>query len=627
MVMQVARRSNGQRPVEMQRDDATLSGEVWSAVEWAYRQFRSQVIMDEREEQEVKESCEIAARNTLAAGEGFRTALTAELRHSIERGGGGVPPPPDDYEWVSGRWDKCLVVEVPESGISVASITRDGRICYSPLAQTQGALHTFIRDCGHQLIIPTKPGATPGSASVLKSDTQILTEYGCVAGGLRASRLCDWNEIRLVAEPRGLVPHMVERVPGIRRDIVPKENPLVAEWLSLFAGPSHVDKLLDWLWAFPRIERASCGLYVEGDPGLGKGMLANALAHITESRMFAPFEEVADQFQDTLIKTPFVWLDEHQSKSGSGHRSVMHTFKKLVTGEFRNINLKGKPKREIEGHWRVLITANTGAALPVEDDMNDQDIAALTVRLMYLHARKEAGDFLTRIGGHEGTAGWVEREIPQHIMWLAKHREVKRGARLLVEGCSEEFHDNLTINKPSTDMTLRTLSVVVEDLQRYQEVATVKDGHLWVSSSELFNAFNTLYGSTRVNQLAPKAIEASLKMLSGSPRSKNFKSPSPRSKGRVLRRWDIPLSSLLKRLKNAGESIDLRKSFGEEVWREAVKDFLSEAEMREICEQAPPAPPAATKQLLTRSAPSGLVSAGMSTSQLFSNPNGHARPG
>jgi hypothetical protein len=164
----------------------------------------------------------------------------------------------------------------------------------------------------------------------------------------------------------------------------------------------------------------------------------------------------------------------------------------------------------------------------------------------------------------------------------------------------------------------------MNDLQRYEEVASVRGDQLLVSSTGLFSTFNTLYGSTRINQLTPKAIESSLKMLSGTEHSKLFRSVSPKYKGTITRRWSIPLASLLKRMHQMEMSIDFRKSVGDAAWKQAAMNVLSADELAEMCAMAAPPPP--QPSLMSRSSPSGLVSAGMGTAQLFSSPNGHARP-
>jgi len=582
LVYQVARRSNLERDPTQQRPDSALSSEVWSGVEWAYRQFRSQVILEDMEEKEAREAQEILVRNTLAETEGCRIAFRNYLQECINRSGGSESVSAEDTDWLDMHWESCLILELPDGLKSVATISQMGDVYYSKTVKSLGGVHSLLRDNGHTLINPHKPPSPTGLGELYKSEVSLLGGNGMVVPTARLSRLIKLNTIEFLPSKDGLTPQFVEAIKGMRFDIQPRESPMVAEWLHRLAGPQWIDKLLDWLWAYPRISQPSCGLYIEGDPGLGKGMLGLALMHMTELHKFAPFEEVVEQFQDSLMQTPFVWLDEHQSKSVAHTRSIMHTFKKLVTGEFKSLNQKGKAKRDVDGHWRVLMTANTATALSVEDDMNDQDSAALTVRLLHLKAQPEAGEFLASLGGQEGTRGWVERDIPQHIAWLVENRRVIPGKRLLVEGVRSDYHESLAVNRPSTDMTLRTIAIIMKDLNRHSDAAAIEGDMLLLTSSNVFTTFNTQFGGTKVNQLTPKAIEASLKSMSldSHPHTQRLGAQK-----KVARVWRIPLKSLFSRLYQIGENIDFRSQMDDQTWHNAAKDVLTPQELSIIEEE------------------------------------------
>jgi hypothetical protein len=259
-----------------------------------------------------------------------------------------------------------------------------------------------------------------------------------------------------------------ERVPGMRQDVPAIYHERVDQWLRAIGG-NDVQKLMDWLATYRRIDMPTAALILHGDPGIGKGMLQDGLANLTESRKWAPFEQAIEDFQDAYEMTPLIVADE-KAENGSkfNGKSMINTFKRLVTGEFREINIKHRKHIQIEGHWRVVVSGNNADYLiQFKEDINERDLAAFAIRTLYIDCDSRAAqDVLNEIGGRAGTDKWPEMHIPQHIVWLERNHQARIGQRLLVEGTVTGWHDRLRVNSHGTNTVVLTLGELLAQGER-----------------------------------------------------------------------------------------------------------------------------------------------------------------
>lgn len=596
LVIQHARVANALRAPEAQRPDAVLKTEVWRALGHVYRQFRAVALDREQQRNEEQAAVAVQAETNRLFSDALERQITGQIKQWVM---GSVPGEQRRREaaaalssgtedhtqvtmlerWVDTNWRKLLMLEVPKVGRSVLALTPQGGITYSIAAKSDGAAYAAIRDSGHALISDERPAPKPGDEPVLRPMVAIMREFGTQVEA-RLSRLRSSRIEAFVTDQKEVIPRLVLHAPGIRSDIEPCFDPLVDKWLRLLGGQWH-EKVLDWLACFPYLDRKVCGLYIEGPPNIGKGMLSEGLRRLTESGEAAPFGQVMDQFQDSMMKTPFVWADEEsEGLGGRSKKSVMNVYKKLVTGEYRNLNGKGKDSVDVEGYWRVLLTANSNKLLTWDEDVNESDLGALVQRTLHVHADKAADEFLREIGGAAGTAGWPEANIPQHIMWLAKNRAVVPGQRLYVEGFRSDFHESLMVNTGGTDSVTRALGTLLADVDRYQSVLKLdrETGEILVNASALRKIMVQIQSDDRSSKVPSiRHVGQALKHLSGNSKNllRNF------GQG-MMRVWRLDVPTLLRTLDRLGESFDLRKAFGPTMWDRlapaALKDLLVQAD-------------------------------------------------
>jgi hypothetical protein len=345
----------------------------------------------------------------------------------------------------------------------VLTMDAQGAIAYSHPVKDHASLCALCRDCGHGLIHEQRPPNRDG-IQLLKTKAELVHEYGTPIHGTKLSRLVPCNQLRL---DEGKV-FTYERVPGMRQDVPAIYHEHVDQWLRAIGG-NDTAKLLDWLATFRQIELPTAALILHGEPGIGKGMLQDALANLTESRKWAPFEQAMEEFQDAYEMTPLIVADEktEQGSRFSG-KSMINTFKRLVTGEFREINIKHRRHIQIEGHWRVVVSGNNADYLiQFKEDINERDLAAFAIRTLYIDCdSKAAQGVLDQVGGRVGTDKWPEMHIPQHILWLERNHQAQRGQRLLVEGTVTSWHDRLRVNSQGTNTVVLTLGAILASGER-----------------------------------------------------------------------------------------------------------------------------------------------------------------
>jgi hypothetical protein len=423
-----------------------LCTHCWSLQQGAIEEEREQTAAREAEEERTKVEIER-----------FRSSAAESLVDAMARWLPDIPV--TDIRNNIGRY------MITTSGDEARVLTMDaqGAIAYSHPVNDHPSLCALCRDSGHGLISELRPPNRDG-IQLLKTKAELVHEFGTSIHGTRLSRLVPCNQLRM---EEGKV-YTYERVPGMRQDVPAIYHEHVDQWLRAIGG-KDVQKLMDWLATYRRIDMPTAALILHGDPGIGKGMLQDGLANLTESRQWAPFEQSIEDFQDAYEKTPLIVADE-KAENGSkfSGKSMINTFKRLVTGEFREINIKHRRHIQIEGHWRVVVSGNNADYLiQFKEDINERDLAAFAIRTLYIDCDSHAAqDVLRSVGGRAGTDKWPEMHIPQHIVWLERNHQARIGQRLLVEGTVTGWHDRLRVNSQGTNTVVLTLGELLAQCER-----------------------------------------------------------------------------------------------------------------------------------------------------------------
>jgi len=608
VVFQRAQAANAQRSPEQQRSSEDLRREVWGVVTHTYTRHRFLAQQDENETADLDANKIVQAAGLRAVDDAIKAAIKAQLmewaidsipgerERAHERAAAAASGREDHStlttieQWIDEHWKSVLVLSIPREGKAILKCTPAGQITYSQIAYDEGSTLAAIRDCGHDLIATEELTMAANQAPRIKPITKLMSEYGTQAN-MRLSRLIKRPGLRLIAEDNELSIQLVVKAPGIRTDIRAIYDPLVDEWLRCLGG-SQAEKLLDWLAGFPQLDKPIAGLYLEGPPDVGKGMLGKALENLTASRSHAPFCQVIESFQDTMLKTPFVWADEESGSSQRSTRSVMNMFKKLITGEVSTLNAKNKTMTEVDGNWRVLFTANNGRLLDPDDDINENDKGALVQRLIHIDVGPEAAHYLRALGGKAGTVGWPERAIPQHVIWLQQNRVVVPGSRLFVEGIRTAYHDGLSVNTVRTDAVVRALGRILSEPAKYPAVLKIVNGEVLINTASLHGALEVMYGGTSTKVPPPRSVIQSVRTLSSAkhPKSVRMNNIAGNKISTVVKAWPLNLKQVIEALEITGNDADIRAGIGEELWQanasqqlqKEVRDALADAAPKKV---------------------------------------------
>lgn len=232
-----------------------------------------------------------------------------------------------------------------------------------------------------------------------------------------------------------------------KKELEPEFNPEIDGWLKQIGGDNY-EKLLDWLATFRQIDTPTSVLYLKGTSGIGKGMLANALASFF-GQVPLTFREISQRFNARIAVMPFWWLDEGEIIDKN--ISPGNTFKKISGNTMFSAEVKHGAVISIYGCTRGFISANNLDALPLWDMKTKEDLISIGERIFYIECNDEAvKKYLEDIGGYSYTKsqGWVEKNlICKHIAWLEQNRTVTPGPRFIVTGHQTMWHEKMMMSK------------------------------------------------------------------------------------------------------------------------------------------------------------------------------------
>jgi len=264
----------------------------------------------------------------------------------------------------------------------------------------------------------------------------------------------------------------------------------VHDWLVALGG----EQLLDWLSTVPRMSQPTSALYLQGPPGIGKGMLANGLGAIYQSQPINAEQGSAD-FNGAMLDCPIVFADETYTAKG---KDLSAEFRKLVGDTQHSVSQKYMPDAKLLGCPRLIICANNPNAIKFPEHMNlsADDIQAIADRITYIKADSSALELLgDEDSSWKTTKDWVwmgndtSKMIPgliaQHVLWLRDNRHPV-GGRFLFSGKRTAWHDEMLIVHYRN--AARTLEVIACTLASGADMPREGD-HLLINLSSLVHSW------------------------------------------------------------------------------------------------------------------------------------------
>jgi hypothetical protein len=267
--------------------------------------------------------------------------------------------------------------------------------------------------------VPTNNGSRP------KKVAEILRDHCTVARSVQANMTVDNSYYDEKTQT------FVEAACR-KRPIVPREDPVVHEWLTLLGGDNS-EPLLDWVATFTDLSRQTCAVYLVGRPGDGKTMFAEGLARIYTIGAPTELESVLSNFNEALLDCPLIFGDE-KIPSMIGDSGDL---RQIIGKNSRKLKRKHKAEADLVGAVRLILAANNDTLLTFEENLSAWDQQAVAQRFLYVTPSPRCKDFLISLGGRSGTDDWVTGDrIAAHALWLRDNRKVQPGERFLVQASS-----------------------------------------------------------------------------------------------------------------------------------------------------------------------------------------------
>lgn len=334
----------------------------------------------------------------------------------------------------------------------------------------------------------------------------------------------------------------------VQKKIKPKYDPQVDAWLRSMTGRDanpnkreaeqntkndDFDVLCDWLACVVETRYPLVALYLQGDAGHGKGLLAEGLAKLWKGTFIKP-EDMwhRNGFNAGLAQSPFVWVDEYFPE----WMRPSEVLRRGIAEREHTLTRKHRDPVKVFGCIRVLIGANNADVLDRNESLTKADHDAIATRYAHISVQAAAFAYLNSIGVKTRTAFVEDFRIAAHALWLNEKRfQVleKRGARFLVEPNNAKIANLGVAKKPEASAFLTALIRAVAE-NRKTEWYAVADDSLWVSSVEAVLQARLIDPSLRITETT--MIRALRAMSTG-------KRQAHRTKGdKQIKMWQLDMS-------------------------------------------------------------------------------------
>lgn len=354
-----------------------------------------------------------------------------------------------------------------------------------------------------------------------KNMPELLRDYATGARHLKGSLCLDRSFFDAASET------FWEAVCSVR-DIKPVYHQQIDHWLHLLGGDQS-GKLLDWIATALRLDLQSSALYVSGEAGAGKTMLAHGLSRLWSTSGPTLLENVADtNFNADIARCPLIFGDEQVKCSTSELR-------RLVGSSAHTLKRKYLANVDLDGALRIILADNSGKLIQ-SDGLGGADMGAVASKFLHITVTKKPAEYLRSIGGRAGTDGWVDQDkIAEHAMWIAFNREVTLGNRLAVEGALDRMARLLVVQDRVTGVLCEWISSYIADpllsVSQFNG-ARIGGGKILVSS-EVIARFWTSYIKSERNVFSMTKIGRALSNISESKEFVSFDSGGKTIKRRL----------------------------------------------------------------------------------------------
>jgi hypothetical protein len=325
---------------------------------------------------------------------------------------------------------------------------------------------------------------------VRKSVEDLVQDYGTSARKVTVNLAA--QRTQYIAQTQ----EIIEAPCPVRTDIVACNHPEIDRWLYELAGGNAEDahRLRSWLAFLTYLDQPCVALYLDGEGGVGKTLLAKGAARIWTKGGPSEFSQAISAFNDSIIQCPLVFADEKLPKEiiSEGTR-LLREFQQNTT---RRLNRKHLPGAQMVGAIRMIMAANGKTMIETQESLSDVDIAAISERILYVNATNKARDVL-RVEFGDRVNELVTRDlIAEHALYLrdSAAQEKPQGRFMIHTGARGELARALTTHSGVRAIVCQWLVAYLQNPKKYDRRADylchVREGSLWVNAQALADAWD-----------------------------------------------------------------------------------------------------------------------------------------
>jgi hypothetical protein len=376
----------------------------------------------------------------------------------------------------------------------------------------QQAIWSMLRPAPVRLVDPSPTGYKHRTA------VEMVRDYGTLAQKVISDMSATSSVFSVDTDT------MRESVCPIRNELKPTYDKRLDEWLQVFGGDFY-NKLVDWLSVVPKLDLLLCALYINGEKGIGKSMLAHGLARIWTEGAPTKLSQILGEFNEALVDCPLILADEKLPKK-SKWDSITEDLREMVSTNSRELTRKYKAPSKLIGCIRLILAANNEFLLESAQTYSRADQEAIAQRFLYLKIGNRPAEFLNEVP-RDVRKHWWDRGIAEHTLWLHENHVVKTpGVRFEVEGDESVMHRLLMTGSYWNSMVCEWLVRYLNDPKPFdvQNKGLVRciDGDLLVNEQAVIDGWELYLGKTRVIPETAK-IGAALRALAKNSERKQLR--------------------------------------------------------------------------------------------------------
>lgn len=329
------------------------------------------------------------------------------------------------------------------------------------------------------------------------------------------------------------------------RKLTAREHSDIHEWLDDMGGA----RLLDWVAATPLTDQPICGLYLYGDTGTGKSLLAIGLARLWSGGIPTDMAEVFGNFDERIAINPLIFADEEIPPTKSGQTPTA-LIRQLIGTQSRTIRRKHFPSMDLLGSPRCIFATNESTMFQFSDTIGKAGQEALAKRILYIKTKRT-------LERSPRVLEWLSYAIAEHALWLSETRTVESGKRLFVEGDATQMLVKLNIANDNISAICKWIVKYLIKPMNNQAIKNnyinIEDGVLYINNQAIDEYWTNYLRD--VKKLSTRKISAALAAIS--------KGQKIRKAGkRRLRFWEIDIENIIAWAEEHGYSTeeDIRKA-------------------------------------------------------------------